>query len=133
MGACEAAAEVFVGALANRTALAEALRDTAQPLHLVLAGRDRRLGTCDLLAAGALVDALELGRGDWRLDDASLAAATLWRTVSSDPATRVELLVRTAAGRHLTRLGMGSDVALCAELDTHDLVPRRCAPGVLEI
>ncbi len=131
--ACEPAGQVFVGALANRAALARAVRSAPRPLHLVLAGRDRRLGTCDLLAAGALVDALSSLQDAPTLDDGALAAGALWRTVASDREARIKLLARTAAGQHLARLGMGSDVALCAELDTHDLVPRRSAPGVLAV
>jgi phosphosulfolactate phosphohydrolase-like enzyme len=56
-----------------------------------------------------------------RPNDATRVAVMLARRYG---ATLVRLLNRTAAGRHLARVGLSADIAFCAKRDIHSAVPR---------
>jgi len=57
--------------------------------------------------------------GPLRLNDGAVAAADL---AGSHPVTG-DMLAATAAGQALVEAGLGSDLALCARADRHQIVP----------
>lgn len=130
LAACRGAREVLVGAIVNRSAVAAAARRFAADgaaVHLVCAGTDGMVTEEDVLAAGAILEAADVeGAGD-RLDAPAAAALAAWRAVVARgalPAALGEAFRRARGGANLVALGMASDLALAAALDTRRTVPR---------
>ncbi len=90
-------------------------------LIVLCAGREDRFSQDDALCAGYLVRrVMELVPADVTLNDAAHAAVSLAETHTVD----ADVLRRTAAGSALVDVGLEGDLALCAEVDRHDLAPR---------
>lgn len=131
LAACHDAAEVLVGAIVNRAAVAAAATRLASErgcdaIHLVCAGTDGQVSDEDLLAAGAILAAAGPAG---RLDQAAESAHERFLTVAAGG--RVGLEQRLAAafrsgrgGANLIALGMEADLALAAAIDSLPVVPR---------
>jgi len=131
--ACRDAREILVGAIVNRTAVADAVRRLAtdvgrNDVHLVCAGTDGVVSGEDVLAAGAILDAATCTRADGHvLDDAALAALACFRRVAAAPALRESLVAefrRSPGGSNLVDLGMEADLPVAAAIDSLAVVPR---------
>ncbi len=124
-----AAPLVLVGALLNATAVgrtaAEAAAARGLDIAIVCAGDEG--GTAfsleDALGAGAIVDGV-VGLGQERprleLSDAALAALALYRAHQGQEQAALRA---TSHGRDLEALGLGEDLAFCAQRDTFASVP----------
>jgi 2-phosphosulfolactate phosphatase len=118
--ATASAASVRAAALVNRTAVAEALLAESGDIAILCAGTQDRFAFEDALGAGALADALLRDDAELELDDASRAAALLYRSVEDRLADAV------ASSDHaleLARKGFAEDLTRCAALDTLRIVP----------
>lgn len=126
--AAEDADRVVAAALLNLGAVARSVAQ-ADRLVLVCAGKEDRFSLDDAMCAGLIIAAI-LGAPSGKkgkkkpppeldLDDASRAVLAL--AGAYEPT--VDLLVETAAGAALVEVGLGEDVAHCANRDAHDLVP----------
>lgn len=138
IGACGQAAEVLLGALVNRRAVARAASRLARDhggaeVHLVCAGTDGRFTEEDLLAAGAILDAGPASAGSTdRLTPSATAAVERFREVVQEAkhhgrdlaAVLVDHLTLSRGGRNLVTIGMGGDLPQAAAIDTLPLVPR---------
>ncbi|HUH13549.1 MAG TPA: 2-phosphosulfolactate phosphatase [Longimicrobiales bacterium] len=114
LAAC-AAARTLVGSFLNLSAVAEAVHGDARDAVIVCAAREGRFALEDALLAGALaLRVRELRGGRLDTDDAGFAAMALARRFEERPALT---LANTAAGRRLTAIGLGADVAWCARID----------------
>lgn len=125
------AARVLVGAIANLTTVAEALRHDVA-IHLLCAGTGGHVSREDILAAGAIAYQLttdqhperrlnreaESARGEWQ--ELLNTARALGHTTSGQLATE---LADTPHGKTLVNLGFGADLALCATQDAAPVVP----------
>jgi 2-phosphosulfolactate phosphatase len=130
LAACHEAAAVVVGAIVNRTAVAVTARRLAaargcDAIHLVCAGTDGHVTEEDVLAAGAI---LEAAGCDERLDEAAEAARERFRAVAAAGRDGLEQRIATAfrtarGGANLIALGMESDLALAAAIDSLAVVP----------
>lgn len=121
--AVERAEAVLVGALRNATAVCRQGWDTAKRLSadltVVCAGRENNFGIDDAYCAGYLVDRfVQMGPVD--LTDGAQAALRLYQS-ESDVLRLFEL---SAAGQNVIRLGLGADLAYCAQRDVSTVVPR---------
>lgn len=114
---------VLVGAMRNGMAVtAEAAKDARQveaDVTIVCAGREGGFGIDDAYCAGYLTSRL-LDHARFDLTDGAAAALMLFR---SEP-DALGVFTRAAAGQNVMRLGLGADIAYCAERDTSDAVPR---------
>lgn len=130
LDACRGAREVLVGAIVNRTAVAAAARRLASggaAVHLVCAGTDGRVTEEDVLAAGAILDAAGVEEAGDRLDAAAVAALVAWRALAARgalPEALGEAFRSARGGANLVALGMESDLALAAAIDSLRVVPR---------
>lgn len=122
--ATSGAAEVCLAAAANlgvAGARARSAVAAGQPLLVVCAGREGRFGLDDAYTAGRLIIA---ALGDQRrrdgLSDSALAAVDLVRRYGNNWRRPLGL---SAAGRHLTELGMSADVADAAREDGYPVLP----------
>ena len=105
-------------AFTNLSAVARAVAD-APHVVLLCAGRQHRFSLDDVLCAGHLVERIVRNApGDHRLDDASQAARML--ASAAEPSS--DFLAGTIGGAMLVDIGLEDDLALCAEVDRHDIV-----------
>jgi len=130
--AAQTAGRVLAGSLLNLTALSRAL-EGASDVTLVCAGKEDRFSLDDALCAGWILRSLldpagegteggpwnGMNTGSLELDDASLAALALARSLDPDE----DLLRETAAGAALVGIGLEDDLPLCAEVDRRAVVP----------
>ena len=122
----EAAVDVVVASLRNRRAVSRYLSRRGGRVLLVPAGErwpddSLRPAIEDLWGAGGVADAVLDADPTVRLSDEALAAAAAYRLVVDRLA---EALLACPSGQELSDLGYASDVAIAAELDASDAVPR---------
>lgn len=113
---------VLVAAALNYTAVAERARAAfAERGHLVLvcAGREKQFALEDAYTAGRLVKAVKKGVRKLVLNDAAQVALDL---AAQQGGWRDAFAASDAAGQ-LTALGLGDDVAYCAQPDRVRVVP----------
>jgi 2-phosphosulfolactate phosphatase len=132
--ACSSAAEVLVGAVVNRSAVAARARQLAAErdcdVHLVCAGTDGEVTAEDVLGAGAILDAASRLHGGpaIRLDEPAGAALADFRAVvggGENAATALACVFATSlGGRNLIDIGMEADLAPAAAVDALPVVPR---------
>jgi 2-phosphosulfolactate phosphatase len=124
------AQRVLVGAAVNRLAIAEAVANSKQ-VAIICAGTDGEIAREDILAGGAIVDAVFEQMNCWSLGPNALAARDAWRQVVSSAeqakrglAEQFALELRdTQGGRNLLEIGQAADLPLCARLDVLNVVP----------
>jgi 2-phosphosulfolactate phosphatase len=133
--ACSGAADVLIGAIINRSAVAAAAHALAMKhggcdVHLVCAGTEGAMTEEDLLAAGAILDAAVQHHGcsEDALDATGREAIRFFRaTVAAGP-TAADAIAREFAssigGRNLIELGMDADLPVSAAIDSLPVVPR---------
>jgi 2-phosphosulfolactate phosphatase len=142
--ACAGAAEVLIGAIVNRSAVAAAAHALAIEhggcdVHLVCAGTDGAVTEEDLLAAGAILDAAV--RHDGRTEDAFDATGreALLRfraTVTAGPTAAdaiAHAFTSSIGGRNLIEIGMEADLPASAAIDSLPVVPRLGGKGYLDL
>jgi 2-phosphosulfolactate phosphatase len=142
------AAEVLIGCLYNRTAVAErAVRMAGgdggervrREIHILCAGTRGTVTLDDCLAAGAIAHAagrvkprgadLDGGAVLPHGDDTARMHEQLW--LGAEQTGQVEgMLVRSRGGRNLARIGMSAELPALAEVDCLQTVPR-LVDGVL--
>jgi len=128
--ACRDAREILIGAIVNRTAVADAVRRLARHgdhAHLVCAGTDGAVSAEDVLAAGAILDAASAAGPDDVLDHAALEARAFFRRVAAGGDVQAALVAefgRSPGGANLVDLGMQADLPAAAAIDSLPLVPR---------
>lgn len=151
--ASQAASEVVLGSLLNRSALCQWLADLPQRLAggggpvevwCVCAGTDGHVAWEDVLTAGAIIDRLVSIRPDCQLgNDSSALALAAWKSVAhaqggnqagecaaeeAEPELSARLVeaMRTAlGGRNLVEAGFEDDLRLVASVDSLTIVPRQ--------
>jgi 2-phosphosulfolactate phosphatase len=131
--AVQNAAQVLVGALINRQAVAEYLIHTQpQQVWLVGSGWEGAYSLEDTVCAGAIAEAIvtqtQTALGDIAGNDELVAAVSLYRQWQEQ---LLALLKISSHGQRLLRLNAQDDLAYCAKLDLVDLLPRQKEPGVL--
>lgn len=121
--AVQGAREVLVGSFVNLGATVAVLRQAVKQdvdVTLVCAGSERQFAMEDAVCAGRMLRALARRLADAQWSDAARAAVTLERRHGRDVA---ECLRHTVHGRNLEEAGFAADVALCAAVDAHPVVP----------
>ncbi|HEV8635975.1 MAG TPA: 2-phosphosulfolactate phosphatase [Chloroflexota bacterium] len=124
--ACAAGGRVFAGGFVNVTAtVRSALRaidergEEGGRLLIACAGTHGRFGLEDAACAGSMVRQVQRARPDTGIDDAAEGAGRLFESFPGP----FEALRASAHARTLHDLGLGDDVAFCAQLDLTDVVP----------
>jgi 2-phosphosulfolactate phosphatase len=118
---------VLVGCFANQRAVVEAVLPGDAPLHVVCAGTNGEVTLEDLLFAGSLASTLfaeRTARFEPANDSAAIAVALHDRLVDtgrSDPIHRA--LRDSRGGRNLIRLGLDTDIATAARIDSTHVLP----------
>ena len=113
--AAAGAKRVLAASFFNLTAVVDEVAEA-----IICAGREGRFSLDDTVCAGYILrGVMDRTSGVVTLNDQAVAAADLAvvHEVSGD------MLAGTAAGQALVDVGLGSDLALCAEADRHQIVP----------
>ena len=117
--AAAGADRVLAASFFNQSAVARAITGD-RAVAIVCAGREGRFSLDDVVCAGHVVRAvLERVAAPVTLNDGAVAA----RDLACRHGVSGEMLAGTAAGRALVEAGLGSDLALCAQPDRHQIVP----------
>lgn len=134
---CRQAAEVWLGAFVNLSALCQRLAPAAaQPagrIHILCSGTAGAITREDVLLAGAIVD--RLAPAGCELNDSAQLAADAWRgglaaaglavgTIAADAPGMAAVLQHSQGGRNLTRLKLEADILDAARIDRFDFAPR---------
>jgi 2-phosphosulfolactate phosphatase len=116
-------ARCLVGSFLNAGASAAELLAAEADVLLLCAGREGRFALEDAVCAGVIARELRrrLERSRIEMNDAARAALLLAQRFAG---RLPSFLPRTAAGRHLVRLGRHDEIEFCATLDRYDTVPR---------
>jgi 2-phosphosulfolactate phosphatase len=113
-----------IGCFANFSATLGAALDggpQARPVHIVCAGVKGEVCLEDTICAGAFALAIARRTGEPLTDDpAALAVEACLRARAQG---LEQALSQSRGGRNLIGAGLASDIPLCAEMDTHPLVP----------
>lgn len=113
--------EVVLGCFRNLTAAARRLAASGRDVVVACAGKEGRPGIDDVACAGHLVRAVRRRSvRDPELDDGARDALALAEALGDPDAA---WLASTAAGRALVDVGLGDDLAWCAETDASLGVP----------
>jgi 2-phosphosulfolactate phosphatase len=117
-----AAHAVLIGAMPNRRAVARRAAALGRRLVFVSAGTVGAVSCEDTLVAGATIAALleEPGSAAWHLEDSARVALAAWRGAADCLA---EIFHQTWGGAFIAQLGLEDDLAVCAQVDTLDVVP----------
>jgi 2-phosphosulfolactate phosphatase len=115
----EDADQILAASFLNLSAVTRRLQGV-EALTIVCAGRENRFSMDDALCAGFLLKTLvETGGVEIRGNDAARAVLDMAEKYLPDEA----FLRSTGAGKALEEIGMDEDLAFCALLDRHDIVP----------
>lgn len=123
------AAEIYIGSLANLSALCAHLAREPRPVHILCAGTREEVTLDDVIPAGAMVERLIAAGRQMGPDDQPRVALEAWRSVAGTPGGILRAFLESRGGRSLARMGLADDVAFCARLDTLRALPAREADG----
>ncbi|AFY69270.1 2-phosphosulfolactate phosphatase [Thalassoporum mexicanum PCC 7367] len=129
----QAAPQVIAAAMLNLAAVVNYLSETnPAEVWIVGSGWEGTYSLEDTACAGAIAHEIKTALGDkceWGNDE-SLAAACLYQQWRD----RLEELFKEAThGQRLLKLDRHADIAYCASIDTHKVLPIQTSPGVLAV
>ena len=120
MNAARSAAQMFLGALVNAAAAADAAGKTKRPVLLLCSGTDGQVSMEDTLGVGAVTTFLE-GYGYTPSNDSARMARNLFAARKDN---LVKTLYDTQGGRNNIKVHYEADIDFCARLDVFDFAPR---------
>jgi 2-phosphosulfolactate phosphatase len=112
------AKKIVIGSFLNLTSLCNFLKTKNDHILLVCAGWKNNFNLEDTLFAGAVVE--QLKTGDFKLDDAAIAANDLFQLGKHDIN---EYLKKTSHSERLKKLGIEKDIAFCLQVDLTTAIP----------
>jgi 2-phosphosulfolactate phosphatase len=131
------AQRVIVGSFVNLSAVADSIRSEVR-IDILCAGTDGEVTREDLLAAGAMIDAICFSDvGARQMNESAAAARSDWRQMcesarvaGQNVSKRLAIEFRdTLGGRNLLSIGMDRDLVDCAQIDALDVVPELDIPA----
>jgi 2-phosphosulfolactate phosphatase len=118
--AAKSAPTVFVAALVNAGAAADALISTGLDVTLLCSGTEGEVSLEDILGAGAVIEALGNQGAEVQLISDSAQVADF--TFQSRRGDLADALLGSRGGRNVVRAGLTKDIAFCARLDSLSVV-----------
>lgn len=113
------AAELAVCAFVNMSAVAAFLAEPERDFVVLCSGRNGGFSLEDTVCAGMLIGQAAKGKNAL-LSDSAVAAQSLYKTFGRGI---LKMMRGTDHGRYLQEIGLGSDIPLCAALDSVPVVP----------
>ncbi len=121
--AAQGAADIVVGAYTNLSVVTAMLRAALRggtDVILACAGQDGHYALEDAACAGRFVRTITRRLSNVSMNDAAHSCALLARNYGDDIGS---VFMDAAHGRALSAAGFDEDIALCAAIDSHPLVP----------
>ncbi len=118
--AARKAAEVFIGAFLNISALSRRLEETGRDVIIACSGEKGLFCLEDTVCAGGIIDRLEQEGVSLSISDAAMAAKVLYEYYEGDI---YGMLTGCDWGQYLESVGLGKDLRICAQIDSSRLVP----------
>jgi len=118
--AAKEAAEIFIGAFLNLSALTRLLARMDRDVLIACAGEKGFFCLEDTVCGGAIIDLLGKSGVTLTVSDSALAAKVLYEYWEGNI---YGMLSASAWGRYLEGLGLGKDVRICAQIDSSQMVP----------
>jgi len=118
--AARKAAEVFIGAFLNISALSRRLEETGRDVIIACSGEKSLFCLEDTVCGGAIIDRLEQEGVSLLKNDAAIAAKVLYEYYEGDIHG---MLAGCDWGQYLESVGLGKDLRICAQTDSSQLVP----------
>jgi 2-phosphosulfolactate phosphatase len=118
--AARKAAEVFIGAFLNISALSRRLEETGRDVIIACSGEKSLFCLEDTVCGGAIIDCLEQEGVSLLKNDAAMAAKVLYEYYEGDIHG---MLAGCDWGQYLESVGLGKDLRICAQTDSSQLVP----------
>jgi 2-phosphosulfolactate phosphatase len=120
-------AECLLAALVNRRAVAVAIQQSSiERWQIVCAGTDGQVAGEDLLAAGAIIDAMNDSTTFVLANDSARLALSLWRSVwCGDCCSLQGILEAYSGGRNLVETGYREDIEFACQVDSLTAIPAR--------
>jgi 2-phosphosulfolactate phosphatase len=118
--AARKAAEIFIGAFLNISALSQRLEEVGRDVIIACAGEKDLFCLEDTVCGGAIIDQLEKAGVPLLKSDAAMAAKVLYEYCEGDI---YGMLAGCEWGQYLESVGLGKDVRICAQVDSSRLVP----------
>jgi 2-phosphosulfolactate phosphatase len=118
--AARKAAEVFIGAFLNISALSRRLEETGRDVIIACSGEKSLFCLEDTVCGGAIIDRLEQEGVSLLKNDAAMAAKVLYEYYEGDIHG---MLAGCDWGQYLESVGLGKDLRICAQTDSSQLVP----------
>jgi len=114
------AADVFIGAFLNLSALSRRLIEAGRDILIACAGEKGFFCLEDTVCGGAVVDRLEKAGAPISKSDSAMAARVLYEYWEDDI---YRMLVESEWGQYLESVGLAKDIRICAQIDSSRLVP----------
>ena len=111
------AKNIIIGSFLNITAVCDWLKDQHENVLLICSGWKNNFNLEDTLFAGAVTEQL---KGDFRIDDAAIAANDLFQIAKDDLSG---YLAKTSHSERLKKLGIEKDIAFCLNVDVTTAIP----------
>ena len=112
--AAREAAQLFVGALVNASAVASVLAEVGLDVTLLCAGTNGRVAIEDVIGAGAVLAALNRKISTVPASDAARVAVHLFESSKND---LPRALAEGDGGRNIIAAGLGEDIGFAASVD----------------
>lgn len=109
---------LVAGSFLNLTSLSNWLASRNEDILLICAGWKNKMNLEDTLFAGAVAD--KLGIGNYKTDDATIAAYDLYQLGKNDLDT---YLKKTSHSERLKKLGIEKDIAFCLQVNLTTAIP----------
>ena len=114
------AAEVFIGAFLNLSAVCRRLKESGRDVIIACSGEKNLFCLEDFVCGGAMVSCLSANANSLIMTDAARAARILYEHFSPDICAMLE---GSEWGQYLDSIGLGEDIRICAQIDSSRLVP----------
>ena len=115
------AADMFIGALVNASAVARAIMNRGLDVTLLCAGTNGRVAMEDLIGCGAVMDACDRIRPISVESDAARIARRLFNASRHDLGAALR---ESQGGQNVLGVGLSADIDFAARLDSLDVVGR---------
>jgi 2-phosphosulfolactate phosphatase len=117
---CSSAHYMVIGCFLNQSSCCRFLSKLGSDILIVCSGKEGKFGIEDVVFAGACVNTISRSVTSINKSDSAVAAEMLYQYCKSDI---LQMLRNSEHGRYLTDIGLGDDLALCAQVDTTTAVP----------
>lgn len=117
---CSSAHYLVIGCFLNQSSCCRFLSKLGSNILIVCSGKEGKFGIEDVVFAGACVNTISQSVTEINKSDSAVAAEMLYQHCKSDI---LQMLRNSEHGRYLIDIGLGNDLALCAQVDTTTAVP----------